>query len=149
MGKTAGQMKIHLPYFFVKYFENYPIIKVVKYIRMKGPKMEKKLLDLETALERLGGDKEFLIELLQELLQQVEEELPKLKKAIEEQNYDEVRSMAHGLKGAAANLGADKAMEVFFKLEMMGKEQNLDGASEALEEAQRLNAELKLHLPTI
>ncbi len=111
--------------------------------------MEKKLLDLETALERLGGDKEFLIELLQELLQQVEEELPKLKKAIEEQNYDEVRSMAHGLKGAAANLGADKAMEVFLKLEMMGKEQNLDGAPEALEEAQRLNVELKSYITTI
>jgi HPt (histidine-containing phosphotransfer) domain-containing protein len=111
--------------------------------------MEKKLLDLETALERLGGDKEFLIELLQELLQQVEEELPKLKKAIEEQNYDEVRSRAHGLKGAAANLGADKAMEVFLKLEMMGKEQNLNGASEALQEAQQLNDELKAHITTI
>jgi hypothetical protein len=40
-------------------------------------------------------------------------------------------------------------MEVFLKLEMMGKEQNLDGAPEALEEAQRLNVELKSYITTI
>jgi hypothetical protein len=40
-------------------------------------------------------------------------------------------------------------MEVFLKLEMMGKEQNLNGASEALQEAQQLNDELKAHITTI
>ena len=111
--------------------------------------MEKQLLDLETALERLGGDKEFLIELLEELVQQIDQTLPDLKKAIEEKNYDEVRSMAHGMKGAAANLGADKAMDIFLKLEMMGKDHNLDGAMEALAIAEQLNNELKERIKTV
>ncbi len=111
--------------------------------------MEKQLLDLETALERLGGDKEFLIELLDELVQQIEQTLPDLKAAIEAENYDEVRSIAHGMKGAAANLGADKAMENFLKLEMMGKEHNLNGAMEALAVAEQLNNQLKEHIKTL
>lgn len=111
--------------------------------------MEKQLLDLNAALERLGGDKEFLIELLGDLIQQVDQNLPELKKAVDDSNFSEVRSLAHGLKGAAANLGADKAMDVFLKLEMMGKNENLEGAYELLQEAQNLNEELKAHIKTL
>ena len=93
--------------------------------------------------------KEFLIELLEELVQQIDQSLPDLKAAIESQNYEEVRSLAHGMKGAAANLGADKATEVFYQLEMMGKNHNLDGAMEALALSEKLNAELKKHLETL
>ncbi len=111
--------------------------------------MEKQLLDLETALERLGGDKEFLIELLEELVQQIDQTLPELKSAVESENYDAVRSMAHGIKGAAANLGADKAMEIFYNLEMMGKGHDLTGAMEALAAAEQLNAQLKERIKTL
>ncbi len=111
--------------------------------------MEKKVIDLETALERLGGDKEFLIELLGELIKQIEISLPDLKKAIETANYDEVRSIAHGLKGAAANLGADKISEQFLQLENMGKEHQLQNALPALQQVEQMYEELKEHIKTL
>jgi len=111
--------------------------------------MEKQLLDLETALERLGGDKEFLVELLEELVQQIDQSLPELKAAVEAQNFDEVRSLAHGMKGAAANLGADQATEIFLQLEMMGKNHDLSGAAEALATAQKLNEALKERIKSL
>ena len=46
--------------------------------------MVKKVIDWETAIERLGGDKEFLIELLNELVEQIDQSLPDLKTAIEQ-----------------------------------------------------------------
>ncbi|NOX87617.1 MAG: Hpt domain-containing protein [Calditrichaeota bacterium] len=111
--------------------------------------MGNKVIDLETALDRLGGDKEFLLELLGELVQQIDQSLPDLKNAVDSANYDELRSIAHGLKGAAANLGADKIAEQFLQLEMMGKEHRLNGAIEGVENARELNEELKNYITTL
>ena len=111
--------------------------------------MEKKVIDWETAVERLGGDKEFLIELLNELVEQIDQSMPGLKQAIEQKNYPEVRSIAHGLKGAAANLGADKISAKFYELETMGKEQKLDGAMDRFNEVLQLNSELKAELTSV
>ncbi len=108
--------------------------------------MDRKVIDWETAIDRLGGDKEFLIELLHELVGQIEQALPDLQKAIEQQDYSEVRSIAHGLKGAAANLGADQISANFYELEMMGKQENLTGALEKLNEVFSLNEDLKEEL---
>ncbi|MHB2156434.1 Hpt domain-containing protein [Calditrichota bacterium GD2] len=108
--------------------------------------MEKKIIDWETAIERLGGDKEFLVELLNELVDQIEQSLPELKTAIEQNAFEEVRSVAHGLKGAAANLGADKISAKFYELEVMGKEEKLDGALGVYNEIVQMYEELKQEL---
>lgn len=111
--------------------------------------MVKKVIDWETAIERLGGDKEFLIELLNELVEQIDQSLPDLKTAIEQKNYSDVRSIAHGLKGAAANLGADKISAKFYELETMGKEKKLDGALDKFNEVLQMNEELKKELASV
>ncbi len=111
--------------------------------------MVKKVIDWETAIERLGGDKEFLIELLNELVEQIDQSLPDLKTAIEQKNYSDVRSIAHGLKGAAANLGADQISARFYELEMMGKNENLDGAMDMFNEVLQMNKDLKAELASV
>lgn len=111
--------------------------------------MEKKVIDWDTAIERLGGDKEFLIELLNELVEQIDQSMPDLKTAIEQQNYSDVRSIAHGLKGAAANLGADQVSAKFYELEMMGKNENLDGALDKFNEVLSMNEALKEELSSV
>ena len=62
------------------------------------------VLNIDDALERIGGDREFLFELLNEFVQQVDDNLPVLDKAIKIDDFENVKLIAHGLRGAAGNL---------------------------------------------
>ena len=70
--------------------------------------MSEKLLDYKEALQRLGDDEQFLNELLVELIYQVDENVGKIKEAIKNEDYDNLKSLAHSLKGASANLNVTR-----------------------------------------
>jgi len=108
--------------------------------------MSENLIDYDEAVERLGGDEEFLIELLNELVEQVNENYDTLKSAIVDTNYDELKAIAHGLKGAAANLNVTRMATHFMKLESMGSNQTIDGANEVLAKLSEDRDELVLFL---
>ncbi len=95
--------------------------------------MADKLLDYNDALERWGGDEEFLNELLEELLGQVDENLTQIEKALKSQDYENLKSLAHSLKGASANLNVTRMAAHFKELENRGNEQNIAGADDLLE----------------
>ncbi|MEW6219026.1 MAG: Hpt domain-containing protein [Thermodesulfobacteriota bacterium] len=82
------------------------------------------------ALEQVDGDRDFLKEMLQEFVQLTSEQLPQLVEAIAAGNSDEVRSLAHSIKGAAANLCVEKMAADAKTLEYMGRDHNLQGADE-------------------
>ncbi|HGY57199.1 MAG TPA: Hpt domain-containing protein [Caldithrix abyssi] len=111
--------------------------------------MQEKLIDFEMAMERLGGDKEFLVELLEELIQQVDESLPDIKQAVQTKSFTELRSLAHGLKGASANLNADRMASALKQLENMGLEGSVDGAEEYIEIVEVANNKLREYLQNI
>ncbi len=111
--------------------------------------MQEKLLDFEMAMERLGGDKEFLVELLGELIQQVDESLPEIKQAVQTKKFAELRSLAHGLKGASANLNADRMAAALKRLEDMGQDGSVDGAEEYIELVEVANNQLREYLQNI
>jgi HPt (histidine-containing phosphotransfer) domain-containing protein len=94
--------------------------------------MSDDVLDLADFKERVQDD----IELLLELLDIYEEDYKKKRVALEEavrgRNPDEVRNIAHSLKGASGNISAGQLRESFYKLEEMGKTKNLEGAQAAL-----------------
>ena len=110
--------------------------------------MSEQVVNIDLALERLGNDKEFLVELLNELAEQVDETVPKLQEAINGSNFSEVDSLAHGLKGAAANLNADLMATQFKDLEFMGKNSDLNGALEKVQKISDANIALKELLKT-
>ncbi|MEJ2544382.1 MAG: Hpt domain-containing protein [Calditrichaceae bacterium] len=111
--------------------------------------MEDKIIDLEVALERLGGDKEFLLELFDELNDQMDPTISDLKTAIETADYDQLRSVAHGMKGASSNLGADKISSYFKELEEMGRNKSADGAKEIIGKIKQAHIEILDILKTI
>ncbi|KAA3617733.1 MAG: hypothetical protein D8M58_00745 [Calditrichaeota bacterium] len=94
--------------------------------------MSGKLIDYQEALDRLGGDEEFLNELLQELLIQIDQNFDEIKKAIENKNYDELKSISHSLKGASANLNVTRMANHFLTLEDLGTANSIEGASDIL-----------------
>jgi two-component system sensor histidine kinase/response regulator len=87
-------------------------------------------IDVEDALDRLGGDKEFLEEMLLELLDYLPTQLQKLGQAIETGDAKKIEAEAHSMKGGAGSLSANSIAELALRLEVLGREGDLAGAKE-------------------
>ena len=100
--------------------------------------------DRKHAMEITDGDMEFLKELLEIFKIDCLERLTGISLAIKEKDFKTLDKTAHSLKGSSGNLGLTRIYELYCKLEMMGKEENIKRADETLnelkEEFERLNA---------
>ena len=89
--------------------------------------------------------------LTKEIINIYSEEYPKqlreLREAIEKNEAAAVGQVAHTIKGAVANFGANPAFEAAFNLEKIGKSEDLSSAVSAFDklkqELERLEQELK------
>ncbi len=115
------------------------------------PAVAEPAIDLTDALNRLGGDREFLVELMQLLFHEIERELPALEQAILQGDAETLMRLAHSLKGAAGSLSAGPLRAVAHQLELIGHNADLDAAPEAYRQlAQRideLRAAVRVILP--
>ena len=87
------------------------------------------IFDLDDALEKMGGDKEILADILEVFSETYPDQLSELKKAIEEGDATIVERAAHTLKGSVGAFSAKKALDTAFRLEKMGHEGNLEEAT--------------------
>jgi len=74
-------------------------------------------VDWPGLLESLDGDEGFARELAQTYIDSVDSLLADLAAAVDRGDYDTVRSKAHALKGASAEIGACRAADAAAKLE--------------------------------
>ncbi|MFH0924414.1 MAG: Hpt domain-containing protein [bacterium] len=104
-------------------------------------------VDLTEVLERVNGDREFLKELFNDLINDYPKQLKVLSQGIETRNFGEIVYAAHNLKGTTGALAANNARELAFKLEQMGRDEQLENAQEVLDklkkELQRVNKWIK------
>ena len=101
------------------------------------------VLDRAGALSRLGGDEVMFNEFLLLLLDGAESDMAELAVAVEADDALGVERLAHGLKGGAASLGADRVRDAAYRLEIIGRRGDLGDARPALA---RLREELsRLH----
>jgi two-component system sensor histidine kinase/response regulator len=98
------------------------------------------LVDLDTALQRLGGDQQLLETVVQMFLEECPSLMTKLRSAVLRQDARALELAAHTVKGLVANFGASTACELALKLELMGKDRNL---SDSAAIATALETELK------
>ena len=63
--------------------------------------------------------------------------LAEIRAAIPRGDAETVRNSAHTLKGSVGNFAAEAAFQAAFKLEAMGRNQDLTGAQEAMLELER------------
>jgi len=97
-------------------------------------------LNLEIALSRFDGDKEFFMEMLQKFLNYAPERLQILDEAVKKGDAKVLEKEAHSIKGAAGNLGAKPIADLTLKLELIGRTGDLADAKELI---LNLRAELK------
>jgi HPt (histidine-containing phosphotransfer) domain-containing protein len=90
------------------------------------------VLALDRALENLAGDLELLQEITETFVEFVPNELDTLAQLIAADDAAAVATRAHGLKGAALNLGAAPFVAAALALEKEAREGRLDDASDLL-----------------
>ena len=90
------------------------------------------IIDFERAVERAGGDREFLKDLLTEFLGYAPKTVEQLREAIKRKDAAKLQQAAHSIKGAAANLEVKAIYDSALRLEQMGRDDKLDQANEDL-----------------
>lgn len=98
------------------------------------------IFDLDDALEKVGGDREILEEILKVFSESYPDQLSELKNAIDSGDAPLVERTAHTLKGSVGTFSAKKALETAFRLETMGRDGQLQ---EAAAEYSRLEHEIE------
>ncbi|HVX11269.1 MAG TPA: response regulator [Pirellulales bacterium] len=100
-------------------------------------------LDCQSLAERFMGDWEFVEVILGKFQEQVGADLEQLEKSLVEHNAQQTASLAHRIKGAAANVSAVEVSRLAAELEVMGRAADLGHAKEHLacirNECRRLN----------
>ncbi len=101
-------------------------------VNLKGRQMEDNIaFDKDEILKRFDGDEGFLTELVEIFINDIPEQLSRIKEAVDNRNSKDLEKSTHKLKGAVANFVENAVFETALKLEMMGRENRLDGAEEA------------------
>jgi CheY-like chemotaxis protein len=87
---------------------------------------EKYPVDLEDALRRVDGDREFLEEILLNFVSRAPDQAAAIETFLGRNDARALTREAHSLKGAAGNLGAKQVAELARQLEQIGREDNLE-----------------------
>ncbi len=93
------------------------------------------------------GDKPFLEMLLGEFINNLPEQVDSLRTALDKKDVKALTEQAHTLKGASANLSADRISAAALQLELIGREGNLSEGEHKLcelgDEVNRLKEYIK------
>ncbi len=84
------------------------------------------VFDKDKALNIIGGDEEFLREIVEIFLTDVPQQVSDIKNAVNSRNGEALEKTSHKLKGAVSNFGENATFKTALKLETIGKENMLD-----------------------
>ena len=107
------------------------------------------VLDLPRLLERVGGDRKALAELVRIFRADSPKQVARIRNAIQESDAAALRAAAHALKGAVSNFAAPPATEAALRLQKMAEAGRLTGAETALDRLEREIEALLASLTTI
>lgn len=89
-------------------------------------------LDKNAVLTHFDGDADLIKEIACIFAQSSQDWLVQLREALARQDADQVRRIAHTLKGSASNFMARPVTEAAFRLESLGRSGDLSAAPDAL-----------------
>jgi len=113
-----------------------------------GPEGQE-VFDKNMLLDRLEGDKELFKEIVGMFLGDAPLQMEKIKQSLQEGNSAQIESQAHGLKGAAMNIGGNGLQAVAFEMEVSGKNGDLDKARPLMDKLDEEFARLKKALMSL
>jgi two-component system, sensor histidine kinase and response regulator len=117
--------------------------------RASGPPAVAEVLEVARLLERVGGDRKALAELVRLFRADSPKQVARIREAIREGDPAALRAAAHALKGAVSNFAAPPATEAALRLQKMAEAGRLTGAETALDRLEREIEALLASLTTI
>lgn len=100
-------------------------------------------LNLESTLDRMKGDRDFLHTLFEVFLEDLPGKLSTLDNALAAQDLATSQRAAHSLKGACATIGAERLQETAYAVEQACTAANLEQAQAQLANLREDAAELQ------
>ncbi len=85
-------------------------------------------IDMDSVLERVGGDESFLRELLDIYIEDFIEKYALLEQAISQGDSNNIKEIGHSLKGSSGNLSLNGLHETAYGIELSGKENDIEQA---------------------
>ena len=99
--------------------------------RRMQPNQGNDIIEVSSVLERIGGDKDFLKELLDLYIEDFSEQYPRLEEALGQKDFTAILELGHCLKGSSANLSLNHLREHAYRVEKAGEAGNLEDAQTA------------------
>ncbi len=93
---------------------------------MTEPQKNPLPIDMPRALEEFENDEDFLTEILDEFIKNVDTQLAMIRSAVKTGDFNVIEKQGHAIKGGAANLTALDLSRAAFEVEKAGKKQDLD-----------------------
>ncbi len=90
------------------------------------------IIDLKGFLNNLDNDKDLFQEILIAYIEESNNYIQETENAISAENYEKIEINAHSLKGSSLNLSANQFADVANKIEIAGKEKNIEVAKSTL-----------------
>ncbi len=115
-------------------------------MEMLNEEMTDSVIDYASALERIGGDREFLDELLGIYQEEFDLNVGSLDKALQTQDFTVIQEIGHSLKGSSANLSLNPLRDQAYLIETAGSESDLELAQRSAVELKKEYQRLKQHL---
>lgn len=113
----------------------------------ENKRQDLEVIDLPSALERIGGDESFLRELINIYVEEFQAKFAELKEAVARADFPTIQALGHSLKGSSANLSLFDLQKIAHSLEIAGQEKDAVSSRQNLENLeaafQRLLAQLK------
>jgi HPt (histidine-containing phosphotransfer) domain-containing protein len=94
------------------------------------------ILDMEAALERVGGDEDLLKEIGALFLQEFPPAISALRTAVASRDPKRIEGKAHSLKGSVSTFGSGMAFQATLDLEIQGRSGDLTAVDSNLERAE-------------
>lgn len=82
-------------------------------------------IDLVSVMARIGGDKSFLIQLIDIYIEDFVAKYELLKKAVKQSDFKAIQMIGHSLKGSSGNLSLNGLYEISSGIESSGKEKDI------------------------
>jgi|GEM_PF-6484144 len=107
------------------------------------------VFDLSEALDRVDGDKVLLSEMAELFLESYPGYLSRIKEAVVQADLSALTQAAHALKGSVGNFTTREPFEVARTLEQLGRQGNIDRASQVVVELEEVLAQLTPELENL
>jgi HPt (histidine-containing phosphotransfer) domain-containing protein len=104
---------------------------------------------LENLREMVGGDPEFLAELMDTFLAGAPQLLADMRQAVEGGDAAGLRLAAHSLKSNSTDFGAMALSNLCWEVEVLGKAGTLDGAAELIAQAEAAYEQVRAALEAV